>query len=46
MCRSLQLYKIAEASERLNGNQRVIDERPSPDLFDRYEKFVSQRHQQ
>ena len=43
---SVQLYKIAEASERLNGNQHVIDERPSPDLFDRYEKFVSQRHQQ
>jgi hypothetical protein len=43
---SLQLNKIAEASERLNGNQYVIDERPSPELFDRYEKFVSQRHQQ
>ena len=43
---SVQLYKIAEASERLNGNQHVIDERPSPDLSDRYEKFVSQRHQQ
>lgn len=25
---SLQLSKIAEASERLNGNQHVIDERP------------------
>jgi hypothetical protein len=43
---SLQFYKIAEASERINGNQHVIDERPSPDSFDRYEKFVSQRNQQ
>jgi hypothetical protein len=43
---SLQLDKIAEASERINGNQHVLDERPSPDFFDRYEKFVSQRHQQ
>jgi hypothetical protein len=38
--------KIAEASERINGNQHVIDQRPSPDFFNRYEKFVSQRHQQ